>query len=146
MPSIVRTNLLVVLATSLAACGGAIAPAELATLDGRWAGDINRARSDQEHCKLWGLQMTIRGGAVTGEAFDLNAPVARFAFNSYVETDGQMFIDAHVGGELVRVSGRFSRNSFSGASRTASGCLGRVSLSRARSLNKIETKTTGTPA
>jgi hypothetical protein len=119
------------LAAALAACGGTLAPTDLASLDGAWKGDIGRVRGDQDKCRVWGLELTIRGGAVAGSAFDVAAPAARYSFNSYVETDGGMFIDALAGGEQIRISGRFSRSSFTGTSRSGRGCDGRVSLSRA---------------
>src|SRR5262245_57117459 len=103
-------------AALVAACGGSLAPTDLSSLDGAWTGEISRVRGDQPQCKDWGLQMTIRGGAVTGQAFALRAPAARWAFNSYVETDGRMFVDLRAGGEIIQVTGSFSRNSFSGTS------------------------------
>jgi uncharacterized protein YceK len=115
----------------LGGCGGAVAPTEIAALDGAWSGEIARIRGDKPECRQWGVEMVIRDGRVSGAVFDLRSPAARFTFDSYVETDGQMFLDARAGGDLMRVVGRFSRNSFSGSS-TGGDCDGRVSLSRAR--------------
>lgn len=118
--------------TLLSGCGSTMAPTDLARLDGNWEGDIARARSEQKFCRQWGLRLVIRKGAVTGEAFDLNARNAPAPFETFIETDGRMFIDAHVGGDVVRISGTFSNNSFSGESQATGGCRGFVSLARSR--------------
>ena len=132
MPRTALTACTAALLTLLAGCGGTLPPSDLASLDGAWEGDINRVRGDQTYCKVWGVRLAIRKGAVSGEAFDVNARNVAAPFDGYVETDGRMFIDARVGGDVVSISGTFSRNSFSGGSSTPAGCRGVVSLSRAR--------------
>jgi hypothetical protein len=134
MPRIVRTVVPTVLAIALAACGSStLAPTDLGALDGAWEGDTNRSPGrSQLECKEWGLQLTIQGGRVNGQIFDLAAPAGKSGFVSYVETNGQMFIDTVANGRPVTMSGQFSRNSFSGSYRTPDGCFGPMSLSRAR--------------
>lgn len=118
---------------TLAGCGGAIAPSDLASLDGNWEGDIARARADQSFCREWGLRVAIRNGAVSGEIFDPSGRNVAAPFDGFLETDGRLFVNARVAGQVLAIQGAFGRNSFSGESTNPLGCRGFVSLSRARS-------------
>ena len=122
----------------LAACGSDLAPREIATLDGAWEGDYRRDQGDERQCPARiRFQLMIQGGSVAGEAYDVRAPAVKASFESFVETDGQMFLDARIAGDVMHLSGRFRTGGFGGTDFRGEGrserrCRGPFELTRAR--------------
>ncbi|MCM0019157.1 MAG: hypothetical protein NBV67_04125 [Tagaea sp.] len=105
----------VLAAGMLAACASGPPPGGLAALDGVYEGEIGRSSGPPQSCPAaFKFRMTVAGGEVRGEIFDLqqpDAPLDRFV--AFIEADGRVITAIRAGRQSFGILGRFGTNSFS---------------------------------